>query len=225
VSFFVPQESMETPHKPLNSLTLWFSEIVSAETGGWSLKTATLKTHRYSQTLNYSGQTAAEKHLHPRLWARLVEIFNGLNSKAMFVRRDFCLEMSDLLLMGIRVISHLRPDGHRVITVSFPQLLGTLSSVFAPSHRPATFDEAQTQLSSHVLETVIRPSLDLCYLSDEDLDETSVEQLRTHLRVLKQRHDEVDFYAALLTRYVANRAELGRCSARCAELPLPAASR
>ena len=196
------------PSDTHSRLSIWL--VQAPEVTGrfaWTLESVSLNSESFNQVLNFRGKVVPSTHLHSTLWSYISSVMSELDGKSFYVRQDLALNLPGVTLRGVQFVAEKFSQGRRKILVTFSRILGTLAGVFRPGRCPDALADNQSQLATWFLDDVMRPSLDLCALTLDQVDPDSQEPIRNRLRALREKRDEIEFMAALLTRYVTQHAD------------------
>lgn len=155
------------------------------------INTVSLKTHR-----------AIDGFLKPEFAKALMTYLPVKETDHVMTASDFLFETKGLALSCLRVTGHKIVDGVQRVMITLRRVVGGISNLFVAGNELCLLKEARTGISARLLEDIVSPVLNLVEFAPHRHSETAEERIVKCLDRLERNKYDLEFYAALITRFV-----------------------
>ncbi|MEM6940246.1 MAG: hypothetical protein AAF943_04590 [Pseudomonadota bacterium] len=188
------------------NIVIWLKRtVVDGDAGAWFLDRISQRGYSHTHEVKFNSPTRAKDDLTEELWHFLQSYLPSGHENFVLTARETVFETNSVLLSGLEVTGHKVTKGVQRVLVTFRSVMGTLKSIFAPNRAPNLLDDARCDLSARTLSDVILPALNLAATEPTEAFKQSGHRIEAFVDRLKENKSGIEFYATLLSRYVAAR--------------------
>lgn len=194
------------------TLEIWLTRAEPFST--WFLANARARFPKHSTRMMLDAPTPIHEALHPDVCQIIHEHLAHVEDSAVFSHTDFQLQIPNLVMHGLRVLTHVAADGSASASVRIVRTLGDISAVFTPPFGGETVaDNSLSDVTAPVLHELLLPALEVFdHILEHGLNDPQAKLLAARVKTMRARRDELSDYIGLLTRYLecATRPEFPR---------------
>lgn len=167
----------------------------------WTVNSTRVKLDRHSRRILFDEPTSTQFAFSGSVHALLDAHLNQCFETSVFSNKNFHLEVGELRLRGLRVLTRIAPDGAASATVRFMSADGPFQLFLAPAYRTKDIAVSQVaDLTAPAISELLFPALQIFdEIVANGCTEENAELLRARLRTLKMRRDELSDYLGLLS--------------------------
>lgn len=197
---------VNTPPISMPCLTLWLRRTVGPNgVGAWIVERVIAKAGGFKHNLTFDQDPLAQDCLAKEIWTNLLSYLPDSSGDKVFAARDVYIEAPDVLLQGLTVTAHQSKPLLQRAVVNVKTIIGSLHGIFARGRFPNILREAECDLSAKALNDILLPALSYIGIMSHDAPSQNTQRTEAFARRLQHNAREVEFYASLLTRFVAAR--------------------
>lgn len=189
----------------LPKVTMWLRRALGASgPGEWRIDMVVASSASLNWTLSYKNGELLKDVIRGDV-VRALEGYLPATCDAMVMSSsEFKLDLHNVILDRLTVASPDAREGPQRVHVTFRRVFGDLRGLFCANRVPNFVAEAENTISTRVLQDLLLPVLNLVETDPETATELSQRQLNAFIDRLKQNRQDIAFYSALITRYIAN---------------------
>ncbi|ODM46312.1 hypothetical protein A9320_06605 [Ruegeria sp. PBVC088] len=197
-----------------STIEAWLSK--SAHGQDWCVVNVRLRHHDHSQRLLLDDPRPLADVFAPELARILDAELAAIKDTAVNSRSGFKLELRQLTLHGLRILTRIDPTGSGTASVRFVRAEGDLCHVLGPGLRcehetPPNIDD----IALPVLCDLLYPALEIFdHILENGLTEADSRVLAARIKTMRAKRDELSDYIGLLSRFIESapqrRAAIGQ---------------
>ena len=200
-----PISSRTAPTRAMPNLVIWLKRMVASdEVGAWVVDRLTVRANGFSHDLSFTVERQAEDQLSADLWGFLRAYLPAQTDDFVLTAREAVFESRSVLLQGLDVTAHQIKGGVQRVLLTFRNFLGSVSTIFAPNKAPNLLKDVECGLATRTLNDILLPALNAAATDPVDFAEGADDKVDALIHRLKQNKHDIEFYAALLSRFVAS---------------------
>jgi hypothetical protein len=203
-----PSRRQLSQMQALAKITIWMTRPADVRTD-WDVNSISCKSANFTDRLNIEKEKKASRCLNLQVLEAMKPYIEDAIRQGVAIDRLFEINLPGLMLRNLNICATQTKSGLISLMIIFKETLGPISRLFAPGKAPSSFQDAQTAIAATILEDVVMPTLNLCHTPIEALQKAPTEALAKRLNALMESRQDLDFYATLLTRFVAQQEQLG----------------
>lgn len=184
-------------------LNLWLSRTHDARgLSDWKVDRVVVTTNTFVNAISVKSKKSFNTILAQEFIDAITGYLPMTLKEHVLTASDLVFETKGLTLQCLRVTGQKLSDGVQRVMLTFRRALGSVANLFQPDSLPCLMKEAQAGLSTRVLEEILSPVLNLTELTSYQGCKDFEASVANILERLRQRKQDLQFYANLITRYV-----------------------
>lgn len=197
-----------------STIEAWLSK--SSHGQDWCVANVRLRHHDYSQRLMLDDPRPLANVFAPELAKVLNAELAAIDKTAVHSRSEFELELPQLTLHGLRILTRIAPNGSGTASIRLVRAERDLCHVLGPGLRcehesPPEIDD----IALPVLSDLLYPALEIFdHILENGLTEADSRVLAARIKTMRAKRDELSDYIGLLSRFIESgpqrRAAVGR---------------
>lgn len=197
--------SVAPPSNDMLTITLW-----ETSGDGVIVRSVDVLNRTVSHRMSFVKSNGLRQTMAPAMAERIEQVIASLPRDAgVFTEPDFVLEMKSLMLARLRVLVSTTKTGVRQVILRFKYFLGSLQDAFllGTHFAPASLEHRE-RIAVETLVDIAAPIYDMAHIdSSSPVIAQNNGAVERRLDELARNAEELKFYMALLSRYVAQAAE------------------
>ena len=184
-------------------LTVWLRQDFSPKPEPeWNVERVVLLAGDYQSNVAFSVRKPAQTMLARQVWEAVNPCLPTAPGKSVFSSPDLVIEMPGLYLGGMSLTELVGRDGQRVM-LTFKRTVGDIQSIFAPNKAPSMMREIGCNISAKTIGDILLPAINLAVSEPIEAFDGAEQKVKACLEKLKANKLDIEFYLALIERYVA----------------------